>query len=304
MIPLAAVIAVATAVGLGAERRSHEAAERAARGLLTTVLWVLLPIIVFFNIAALDLTVEIGAGVGFAYVAMAVTLGAAFAAGTYVLRLPRASVGALMVAAALANTGFLGLPFTVALFGFDELPNALVYDILVSSLALATVGFTVGALFGTRAEGARARLRTFLTRNPPLWATAAGFLAPALLAPDWAVDGSQLLALAILPIGFFAVGVTLAAEARERGVGLVPPLSAPVAWAVALKLLLPAAVLLGLSRLLLDVPDSYLTQAGMASALSNIVIANEYGLDRRLIAGAILWSTALVVAAGVFAVLT
>ena len=98
--------------------------------------------------------------------------------------------------------------------------------------------------------------------------------------------------------------MTLAAEARERGVGLVPPLSAPVAWAVALKLLLPAAVLLGLSRLLLDVPDSYLTQAGMASALSNIVIANEYGLDRRLIAGAILWSTALVVAAGAFAVLT
>lgn len=303
MIPLAAVIAVATAVGLGAERRSHEAAERAARGLLTTVLWVLLPIIVFFNIAALHLTVEIGAGVGFAYVAMAVTLGAAFAAGTYVLRLPRASVGALMVAAALANTGFLGLPFTVALFGFDELPNALVYDILVSSLALATVGFTVGALFGTRAEGARARLRTFLTRNPPLWATAAGFLAPAVLAPGWAVDGSQLLALAILPIGFFAVGVTLAAEARERGSGVVPPVSAPVAWAVALKLLLPPAVLVGLSHLLLDVPDSYLTQAGMASALSNIVIANEYGLDRRLTAGAILWSTALVVVAGAVAAL-
>ncbi len=304
MIPLAAVIAVATAVGLAAERRSHEAAERAARGLLTTVLWVLLPIVVFFNIAALHLTVEIGAGVGFAYAAMAVTLGAAFAIGTYVLHLPRASVGALMVAAALANTGYLGLPFTVALFGFDELPNAVVYDVLVSSLALATVGFTVGALFGTRAEGARARMRTFLTRNPPLWATAAGFLAPAALAPSWAVDSSQILALTILPIGFFAVGVTLAAEAGGGGWGLVPRLSVPVAWAVALKLVLPTAVLAGLSTLLLDVPDSYLTQAGMASALNTIVIANEYGLDRRLAAGAILWSTALVVAAGAVAALT
>jgi len=304
VIPLAAVIAVATAVGLAAERRSHEAAERAARGLLTTVLWVLLPIVVFFNIAALHLTVEIGAGVGFAYAAMAVTLGAAFAIGTYVLHLPRASVGALMVAAALANTGYLGLPFTVALFGFDELPNAVVYDVLVSSLALATVGFTVGALFGTRAEGARARMRTFLTRNPPLWATAAGFLAPAALAPSWAVDSSQILALTILPIGFFAVGVTLAAEAGGGGWGLVPRLSVPVAWAVALKLVLPTAVLAGLSTLLLDVPDSYLTQAGMASALNTIVIANEYGLDRRLAAGAILWSTALVVAAGAVAALT
>lgn len=62
-------------------------------------------------------------------------------------------------------------------------------------------------------------------------------------------------------------------------------------------------VLVGLSAALLDVPDSYLTQAAMASALSNVLIANEYGLDRRLTAAAIVWTTLAVVIAGTVAVL-
>lgn len=301
MLPLAAVIGVATAVGLGAERRWRGTAERLAGRLMTTVLWVLLPVVAFFNIANLELTARVGAGIGFAYLAMAVTLAAAFAVGRWLLRLPRPSLGALMGAAALANTGYLGLPFTVALLGYDELPSAVAYDVLVSSLALVTVGFSIGAAFGTRAERPRDRLRSFFTRNPALWATMAGFLAPAALAPDWAVDGSRLLVLAMLPLGFFAVGVTLAAGSAEERIGFPPRLTGTVAWAVGLKLLLPATVVFLLSRLVLEAPDSYVTQAGMASALNNILIANEYGLDRRIAASAITWSTALVVAAGAIA---
>jgi len=76
-----------------------------------------------------------------------------------------------------------------------------------------------------------------------------------------------------------------------------------VAWAVGLRLLLAPLVVAGLSQLVVRVPDSYLTQAGMACALNSMVVANEYGLDRGLCAAAILWSTVLVVAAGIAAAL-
>ncbi|MDQ4049141.1 MAG: hypothetical protein M3131_07150 [Actinomycetota bacterium] len=56
--------------------------------------------------------------------------------------------------------------------------------------------------------------------------------------------------------------------------------------------------MLALSRLVLSVPDPYLVQAAMASAINAIVIAHEYGLDRALVAAAIAWSTFAVVAAG------
>ena len=127
----------------------------------------------------------------------------------------------------------------------------------------------------------------------------AGLLAPGALAPDWAVEGSQILVVAILPIGFFAVGVTLAGAPAGAIGRLSPGVSRAVATAIGLKLLLLPAILLGLSEAVVEVPAPYLTQAAMASGINTILIANQYGLDRELAAAAIVWTTAIVVAAGV-----
>ncbi len=316
MIPIAAAIAAATVAGVAAERRFGERAESIARWLAWAILWVLLPPIAFFNIAALELTAEVGAGIAFGYVAILVPLGLAYLVGRRLLRLPRPAVGALMLVAAFGNTGYLGLPFSAALFGFDELPNAIAYDLLVSTFALITVGFSVGAAFGTLDGGSSGtdaespacsptappsplrRVSAFFKRNPALWACAAGFLAPAALAPQWAVEGSQAVVFGILPLGFFVVGVTLAGAGQR-----LLPMQRPVGWALGLKLLVAPAVVLGLAALIHDVPDSYPVQAAMASAINSIVVAGEYGLDRGLVASAIAWSTAVVVSAGLIAAL-
>ena len=298
MIAIAAVIVAATAVGFRTEMRLGERAERAARKVTQLMLWVLLPPVAFLNIAALELTAKVGAGIGFGYAALLITGGAAYLVGTYLLHLSRPAVGALILAAAFANSGYLGLPFNAALFGLDGLPNAVAYDILVTTLGILTVGFSVGAAFGTVAERPRERVAVFFSRNPALWACALGFLAPAALAPQWAVDASQIVVFAILPLGFFVVGVTLAAEADEGRMRFPPSLGAAVVAALGLKLLVAPATVAGLSQVVLEVPDPYLVQAGMASAINGIVIAHEYGLDRGLVASAIAWSTALVVMAG------
>jgi predicted permease len=305
VIPLAAVIGAATAAGVVAERRRSHAAERLAHRLMDAILWGLLPIVAFVNMAELELTVEVGAGIGFAYVGLFVTLGLAWVLGARVLKLSRPATGALMVAAALANTGYLGLPFTAAALGFDALPEAVAYDVLVSGIALVTVGFSVGAAFGTTGSHPGERVRAFFLRNPALWATVLGLLAPSTLAPEWAVDATRALVLAAVPLGFFAVGVALAREGMAgRGPWrLRPPLEWAVAGAAALKLLVPPAVLLGLSTLLIDVPAPYLVQAAMPTGVNTLVVAHAYGLDRRIAAGAIAWTTTIVVCVGVVAAL-
>ncbi len=45
---------------------------------------------------------------------------------------------------------------------------------------------------------------------------------------------SQLAVFAMLPLGFFVVGVTLASEAEEGAIKFPPPLTVPVAVAIAL----------------------------------------------------------------------
>ena len=57
----------------------------------------------------------------------------------------------------------------------------------------------------------------------------AAVLAPDALAPDVLVDASRVLVFALVPLGFFAVGVTLATEAEEGGVRFPPRLTPPIA---------------------------------------------------------------------------
>ena len=303
MTLLLALIGGSAAAGFGAEHRYQAAAERLARRLMWLVLWVLMPVVTFFNIADLQVTPRVGAGIAYGWIAIGVALVVAYLAGTRLLHLDRPAVGALMCCAAFGNTGYLGIPFTGALFGLDQIPDAVAYDTLVSSAVLVTIGFSVGAAFGTVGERPRDRVAAFFLRNPPLWAALLGLLAPAALSPDWAVDASRVLVVAILPIGFFAIGVTLGAEREEGRTRFAPSLSREVVCAVALKLVVPPLVVLTLAAAWIDVPNAYLSQAAMAAGLNNLVIAHNYGLDRGLAAAAIAWSTAIVAVAGLVAVL-
>jgi hypothetical protein len=299
VIAIAAVIAAATAVGFGVEHRWGEVrAGVAARLVIRLMLWVLLPPVAFVNLARLDPSTGVVAGLTFGLAGLLLALAVAYVVGRWVLRLPRPSVGGLMLVSAFANTGYLGLPLTAALFGTDELPNAIVYDLVLTTIMIFTIGFSIGAWFGTAAGRPRDRVKVFFSRNPAIWACVAGLLAPEPLSPQWAFDASHVVVYALLPLGFFVVGVTLATEAEEGVVRFPPPVTRPVALALGLKLLLVPLAVVALSRLTVDVPDSFPVQAAMASAINSIVIGHEYGLDSALIASAIAWSTAIVVAAG------
>lgn len=299
MIPITLTIAAATAVGFGVEHRFGELRSQAAADrVMALMLWILLPPIVFLNIADLHLTAGVGFGLVFGWAGMCTAMLAAYAIGTWLLRLPRMAVGTMMLGAGLGNSGYLGLPFTAALFGFDDVGDAIAFDVLVSGGGLLTLGFGIGAAFGTIAEAPRDRLVSFFTRNPALIAGVLAVLAPASLSPDWAVDASRIAVFAMLPLGFFVVGVTLASEAEEGAVRFPPPLTVPVAVTMALKLLLFPAVVFGLSLLFIDTPDPYISQAAMACGINTVLISHVYGMDRSLAASAVAWSTAIVVAAG------
>jgi len=187
------------------------------------MLYVLLPPVIFFNVASTDLDLSHGVGLLLGLAASALGALAAYLLASRALRLSRPKTGAVVCTVLSVNTGYLGYPLTVALLGRGQLSTAVLYDVLVTGPSLLLGAFAVGAALGTKAgEGPRERLRAFLTRNPPLYAAIAGLLAPSALAPQVLVDASQALVVAILPLGFFAVGATLA-ENAEHGDLPMPP---------------------------------------------------------------------------------
>lgn len=268
------------------------------------LLYVLLPPVIFFNIAASE--IDLGHGVGLALGIVASSLGALLAwwVASRVLRLPRFQVGAVVCTVLSVNTGYLGYPLTVALLGRDQLSTAVLYDVLVTGPCLLLGAFAVGAAFGTKAgETPRERVRAFFTRNPPLYAAIAGLLAPEALAPDILVDVSQALIVAILPIGFFAVGATLAENAEHGELPMPPPLTRPVALAIGTRLAIVPALLMLLAAPLIDLPAAYRLLSAMPSGINSLVIAHAYGLDMEITAEAVTWSTAIVVGASLVSLL-
>jgi predicted permease len=242
--------------------------------------------------------VATGTGLIFAYLALGVAGAAAGYAGRR-MGLSRPEIGGLICSVILVNTGYLGLPMTVALIGPRQLGTAIAYDQLVSGPMLFVAGFGIGAAFGTRAgEGVRARARSFLSRNPPLLAVAAGLLAPATLAPSALVHASRFVVAALLPLGFFVVGVNLSAERREDAAPLLERPDHRVLVAVGLRLVLTPLLLAAVSATIVTLPTTYLLQAAMPSAINSLLVGHAYGLDQRLIATAIVWSTIATVTVG------
>jgi predicted permease len=296
MAAIVAAIIASTGIGIWAERRYGGGASDAARRSLLFVLYFVLPPTTFFNLVHVHFDANVGVGIALAYVALAASALIAWLIATRLGDLSRPAIGSVLVCVVVANTGYLGYPLVAALLGFDKLSQAVVYDVLVSGPALLLGAFSIGAAFGERAgEGTSERLRAFFTRNPALYAAALALIAPDALAPTALVDASRIAIVAVLPLGFFAVGTTLAAEAEEGALPVPPPLDAPVALAVVMRLLVAPALLFVLAFWLIDLPGPYLLLAAMPCGINTMVVTHAYGLDLRVAAGAVAWSTAIAV---------
>ena len=296
---LTAVLIVAGAgIGVWSEQRYPRAAVGLARKFLQVILYVLVPIVIFFNLASASISFDNGIGICLALLNLALVSTVTWFFATRVLHLSGPQTGAVICAVLVANTAYLGYPLTVALLGHDHLSTGVLFDVLVSGPALMLGAFGVAAAFGDRAgEGLRQRGRAFLTRNPPLYAAVLGLLVPSALAPTSLVDASQVLAVAILPIGFFAVGATLAEGADQSELPFPPPITRPVALALAGRLVLAPALLMLIAAPLIDLPSAYRLMSAMPTGINAMVVSHAYGLDNKIVAEAITWSTAIVVVA-------
>jgi predicted permease len=297
LLTIAAIVISGTA-GVAAERRWPDTAVGWARRLLVISLYTLIPFVVFFNLARTDIDADEAGGLVIGWVAILAAAGLAWLIGSRLLRLSRPATGALITATLVPNSGYLGYPLVLSLLGSDALGEAVVYDIVVPAPSLLLLGFGAGAAFGTKAgEGFRDRVVAFFTRNPPLYAAIAGLLAPDSLAPDLLVDVSRGFVIALLPIGFFAVGAVLAEEVEEKRVELGSPFDPPVGAAILLRLLIAPALLFLLSLPFIDLPGPYLLLAAMPCGINTLVVAHVYGLDSKLAAQAVAWTTAIAIVA-------
>jgi predicted permease len=298
MIWIAAAIAVSVLVGYRAERLWPDRAGPGSRRSLTLLLYFVLPPVIFINLARTDFSFGLGLGLGLGLVSISLVTVIAWLIAVRFLDLERPVAGAVICCSVTSNTGYLGYPMVLALMGGDALAEGVAYDVVVSGTALVLIAFGVGAAFGTRSgEGFRSRLRAFFLRNPLLYAAILGIIAPAWMAPQVLVEVSWVLVALILPVGFFAVGAVLADDTGTGRVRFPPPLGPPVLGVIFARLIASPALLFLLALPFSGIPRSFLLLAAMPAGLNSMIVGHAYGLDLKTTAGALVWTTAIVVLA-------
>jgi predicted permease len=295
---------------LAAQRRLLP--EAAIPGLNAYVLYFALPCLLFRFGASMPLRrlidpvlIAIYAVCALAIVALTVALTLRRGPCARGVDLRNAAFGALV--AAFPNSGFMGVPLLVALFGADA-SGPVIGTMLVDLFLTSTLCLALAQAHGQRTGAAGDRslpgvvlvaLRGAAT-NPQPWAIALGALAAATSTglPAAAAQVVRMLADSASPVALFTIGAVLWRAGRHAHTRTpLREFLPPALIKLFVHPLLVGGVGLGLRAAGLPVPTFGLTILVLAAALpsaSNVsLLAERYGADNGRVARIVMASTVL-----------
>jgi predicted permease len=205
---------------------------------------------------------------------------------------PRA--GSLIVATAVGNTGFFGLPLIAASGSGFSLPAAVMYDAFATGIITWTSTVVVAEAYGRSDAAPRLRVREVVRHvvNAPICALALG-LAVNLLGvgdlPDLVLRPFEILGAATLPLTMLYAGLMIEVRGLNR-------LWAEMSYTVVVKLGLSALIgvaIASLFRFSGDVFNTIVIMAAMPTAMMSLVIGTRSGLRSDVLAGAVVVTTIL-----------
>ncbi len=202
--------------------------------------------------------------------------------------LPRPTQGSFLIAATIGNTGFVGLGIVPTLVSEPHLGWAVFYSVTNNVIGTYGLGVLLASYFG-RAPAQNngwVQFRDVFT-VPSLWAFILGFSTRHQPFPAIVEQFLQASLWFVIPAAFLLMGMRLS---QLQGIQSLKAALLPSCLKI---LLLPGLV--GLSCLLLGLSGepqlALVLMSGMPSAFAGLILAEEYDLDRDLIASSIAVST-------------
>ena len=260
--------------------------------LVQVVIYLALPALVLHIMVTSDLqpALILVPLVGFAVhgVLVAVALGAA-----RLSKLDRPSTGALIVASAVGNTGFFGVPLIAASGPHLSVAAAVMFDTFCTGILTWTSTVWISGRFGDSsgdAAAARDVWRNLLL--PPTWAMALGLglnLAGIRSLPDIIDRPLGILGGAVLPLVLVYAGLVIEWDGIRRAWRDVSTVVV-IRLAISPLICLVFAWAIGLDG---DVLRTVVLMAAMPTAMMSLVIGGWFKLKTDVIAGAVVATTLL-----------
>ena len=263
--------------------------------LVQVVIYLALPALVLRAIVTADLDASLALVPVVGYACHGVLLVTMLAVARFA-RFDRATTGALLVATAVGNTGFFGIPLIAASGANLSVATAVMFDAFCTGILTWTSTVWIAGRFGD--PSAESAPGTPMWRNlllPPMWALAVGLtlnLAGVHDLPEVIDRPLEILGGAVLPLVLIYAGLVIEWDGVRRAwreVGLIAAgrfvISPAVGLGVALALGLDGAVL-----------DTVVLMTAMPTAMMSLVIGGWFKLRTDVIAGAVVVTTLLATA--------
>jgi hypothetical protein len=198
--------------------------------------------------------------------------------------------GSFVLAAMLGNTGFVGLAIVPTLVSGPYLGWAVFYSVTQNVVGTYGLGVYLASWFG---RGAHAQSRWQQLRDvvtvPSLWAFGLGSASQAWAWPPLVEDGLHQSVWLVIPVALVLMGLRLS---QLQGWSSLKPALLPATLKVLVLPTLVGAVAWG-SGLPRNAVLVLVLMSGMPSAFAGLILAEEYDLDRELVAASIALSTGL-----------
>ena len=191
-----------------------------------------------------------------------------------------------MIASSLMNTGFIGFPVSLGVFGNEGFLNALFFD-LSTSIMLVIYGVILAKEFGGDRREVIRNTITFI----PLWAVIFGLIFNVFNIPLFYVAETIIdyFGQATIPMIMLAIGLSL-------DYGSIKDYLADSIVVSIFKLALAPAIMLILVSFLNIKGMAFniaILEAGMSTAGNSLVLAVQYNLDEDLMSSLIFTTVVL-----------
>jgi len=258
------------------------------RHLLTVVLYVLSPCLIFNTLIKADIsTGDVTASLAFSAIDILILWSLARMASR-LARLPDPEAAGLTLVSTLTNSVNYGLPLVLLAFGQAGLEKASVY-VVIQMVFVNTFGVFFAAR--SRFSGANAFKAVFSLPSIYAAALALGLRATGLGLPEPLMKGIAMIAQAYSPLVLFILGAQMAGGMAGKA-GSIP--KAAFGSGLALRLLLAPLVawlvlaFLGVDGILRSV---LLVEASMPVAVNSVILAEKFDAAPALVTRCILWTT-------------
>ena len=284
--PIEVILVPALMILLGFFLRQKEILEDNAREILSkVVLYIALPSMIFVNLRTASISHDMLflpiLGIATSFILLFVAYLYCRARGY-----SKRKSWTIMIASSIMNTGFIGFPVSMGVFGNEGFLNAVFFD-LSTSMMIVMYGVILAREFGGDRNDVIRNTVTFI----PLWAVIFGLIFNAFNIPLVYVVENILnyFAQATIPLIMLAIGLSLDYS------NIKDYLSDSIVVSIFKLVLAPAVIFVMLSLLKIKgmAFNIAILEAAMSTAGNSLVLAVQYDLEKDLMSSFIFTTVVL-----------